>query len=175
MLSVHNTIGVIVAMLSRCIFVFYNLIFNVLVNVNISNRKPLAGKLHPVWRNTTSQLDILKATVKAQLLVKRYPLSTSRTAGKKWSNICPLCEVEPETTAHFLLQCSKLSNIRQQYLPNIKGDYDQPPDDIVKIILDASCIIENPTTHETLCRNYTYKLHHKRSTLFRGSVWIQIE
>ena len=29
-----------------------------------------AGRLHPVWRNTTSQLDILKATVKAQLLVK---------------------------------------------------------------------------------------------------------
>ena len=61
------------------------------------------GKLHPLWRNTTSQLDILKATVKAQLLVKRYPLSTSRTAGKKWSNICKLCETEPETMAHFLL------------------------------------------------------------------------
>ena len=26
------------------------------------------GKLHPVWKNTVSQLDILKATVKAQLL-----------------------------------------------------------------------------------------------------------
>ena len=67
------------------------------------------GKLHSVWKNTVSQLDILKETVKAQLLIKRYPLSTSRTAGKKWSDTCPLCGSEPETTAHFLLRCSKLS------------------------------------------------------------------
>ena len=127
-----------------------------------------AGKLHPVWRNTTSQLDILKATVKAQLLVKRYPLSTSRTAGKKWSNTCPLCEKEPETTAHFLLRCNELNNIRQQYLPKITTDYDLPPDDIVKLILDSSYITENLPGHESLCRNFTYKLHHKRTTLLGG-------
>ena len=84
------------------------------------------GKLHPVWKNTVSQLDILKATVKAQLLIKRYPLSTSRTAGKKWSDTCPLCGSEPETTAHFLLRYSKLSNIRQQYLPKVMSCYEQP-------------------------------------------------
>ena len=127
------------------------------------------GKLHPVWKNTVSQLDILKATVKAQLLIKRYPFSTSRTAGKKWSDTCPLCGSEPETTAHFLLRCSKLSNIRQQYLPKVMSCYEQPsPDLLVRVILDSSYISENRITHETLCRNYTYKLHHKRSILLGG-------
>ena len=127
------------------------------------------GKLHPVWKNTVSQLDILKATVKAQLLIKRYPLSTSRTAGKKCSDTCPLCGSEPETTAHFLLRCSKLSNIRQQYLPKVISCYEQPsPDLLVRVILDSSYISENQITHETLCRNYTYKLHHNRSILLGG-------
>ena len=127
------------------------------------------GKLHPVWKNTVSQLDILKATVKAQLLIKRYPLSTSRTAGKKWNDTCPLCGSEPETTAHFLLRCSKLSNIRQQYLPKVMSCYEQPsPDLLVRVILDSSYISENQITHETLCRNYTYKLHRKRSILLGG-------
>ena len=127
------------------------------------------GKLHPVWKNTVSQLDILKATVKAQLLIKRYPLTTSRTAGKKWNDTCPLCGSEPETTAHFLLRCSKLSNIRQQYLPKVMSCYEQPsPDLLVRVILDSSYISENRITHETLCRNYTYKLHHKRSILLGG-------
>ena len=66
---------------------------------------------------------------------------------------------EPETTAHFLLRCSKLSNIRQQYLPKVMSCYEQPsPDLLVRVILDSSYISENRITHETLCRNYTYKL-----------------
>jgi hypothetical protein len=54
--------------------------------------------IHPVWEHVTSQLDIRKATVKSQLLIQRYPLSTSHTAGKKKSSLCPLCKDEPETT-----------------------------------------------------------------------------
>ena len=82
---------------------------------------------------------------------------------------CPLCESEPETTAHFLLRCSKLSNIRQQYLPKIMSCYEQPsPDLLVRVILNSSYLSENRITHETLCRNYTYKLHHKRSILLGG-------
>ena len=39
--------------------------------------------VHLTWKNLSSPLDIQKATVKAQLLVKRYPLATSPTAGAR--------------------------------------------------------------------------------------------
>ena len=37
-------------------------------------------QLHPVWQGLHNPLSILKATAMAQLLIKRYPLSTSHTA-----------------------------------------------------------------------------------------------
>ena len=52
--------------------------------------------LHPVWEDLNA-IDIDKATVKAQLLIKRYPLATSPTAGANRSEMCPLCKEEPNT------------------------------------------------------------------------------
>ena len=124
------------------------------------------GVTHPVWRWTECQLDILKATVKAQLLIKRYPLSTSRTAGMRMRDKCPLCEIEPETTSHFLLRCNKLADIRKAYLPKITT-CNIPSDELVKLILDSNYGNRN-NDHEILCRNFTYKLHHKRCTMLGG-------
>ena len=74
-----------------------------------------------------------------QLLIKRYPLSTLRMARKKCSDICPLRESEPETMALFLFWCSKLSNIRQQYLAKIMSYCEQHSADLlVKMILNSS-------------------------------------
>lgn len=36
------------------------------------------------------------------------------------SNICPLCEREPEEVSHFLLRCEKLSQSRQPFIDKIK-------------------------------------------------------
>ncbi len=140
--------------------------------MNINLCEP--GKLHPVWRNVSSQLDILKSTVKAQLLVKRYPLTTSPTSGAKKSDVCPLCGDEPETTAHFLLHCRKLQSIRDHYLPHVMETIRNcrlsiDTETVVRVILDSSHIEANVPRHEQLCRNFVFKLHHKRTIMLGGS------
>ena len=48
------------------------------------------GQLHIVWQKLSSPLEIQKATVKAQLLAKRYPLANSPTSGVRKNDVCPL-------------------------------------------------------------------------------------
>ena len=43
--------------------------------------------LYPVWHDLYNSLAIRKATVKAQLMVQLYPLTTSPMAGAKCSDI----------------------------------------------------------------------------------------
>ena len=43
--SVHNTTGVIVAMVSGCMLAFFNLISNILVNFSITEQKPSTSAL----------------------------------------------------------------------------------------------------------------------------------
>ena len=40
------------------------------------------GTVHPVWKYGSDPLQSLMASTKAKLLVQRYPLTTSHTAGK---------------------------------------------------------------------------------------------
>ena len=46
--------------------------------------------MHPIWHDLQNPLDIRQATVKAQLMVRRYPLTTCPTAGAKRSDKYPL-------------------------------------------------------------------------------------
>ena len=129
--------------------------------------------LHPMLQDASSQLDIKKMTVKLQLLVQRYALSTSRTAGNARSDRCPLCSSEPETTTHFLLQCSTLHPIHIKYLPEILNKFrkHQLPIDlanVVKIILDCTFLPDDDKNFERLCKNFVYKLHHTRAILLGG-------
>ena len=57
---------------------------------------------------------VKKAGIKARLLVQRYPLATSYTAGRKKQDIilCPLCKADRETMTHFLLQCEATDILR---------------------------------------------------------------
>ena len=131
------------------------------------------GKFHPIWRNISSQLDILKATVKAQLLVMRYPLASSMTAGVRRNDRCPLCLTEPETTTHFLLYCSALRTVRVRYILRItdalrNSSTSVDPDTMVKVILDSSSVAGTPALEE-LTRNFVYKLHHTRAKLLGGT------
>ena len=101
------------------------------------------GKLHSTWLELHNKLDIRKASVKAQLLVQRYPLSGNHTAGERKSTQCILCHQCEETTAHFLLHCSALYQARHLYLPRILDSLRRyrisvDPPNLVFILLDTN-------------------------------------
>lgn len=130
------------------------------------------GQVHPVWMDISCPLDVQKASVKAQLLVKRYPLATSHTAGKKKKEVCPLCGDEDETTTHFLLHCTTLATARQPYLRRIlyickQYSIEVSTENITKLILDSSYLPEEDGL-EKLTRNMTFKLHCTRSMMLGG-------
>ena len=131
------------------------------------------GQLHLIWQNLSSPLEIQKATVKAQLLVKRYPLATSPTSGVRKNDTCPLCKEEPETTTHFLLQCSTLSLVRLPYISRIldlcrQQSISIDPETLTRIILDSTHLPIPNTIHETTCRNFVFKLHNTRAKILGG-------
>jgi hypothetical protein len=129
---------------------------------------------HPVWKDLNSPLDIRKATIKALLLVKRYPLTTSRVMGTKMTENCPLCQKEPETTVHFLLHCTSLQSERNIYLPRVLdtaryNGISVDTQQICMLILDSNNIEEQQRAqHEKLTRNFVFKLHSRRSLLLGG-------
>ena len=130
-------------------------------------------QIHPVWQNLHSPLEIMKATVKAQLLIQRYPLTTNRTAGSRRADICPLCKEEPETVSHFLLVCPALHSDRLPYLMRIlnicrEKKISIDPDSLTNIILDSNHLPEDDIPHEALCRNMIFKLHSLRSIKLGG-------
>ena len=128
---------------------------------------------HPVWQGIRSPLDILKATVKAQLLVKRYALSSSYTAGTSRVNLCPLCKVEQEDTRHFVVQCDALMEVRRPYLKHILSTCRQQQlsidqDNLTRIILDSTLLPNPDERHEEVCRNLVFKLHTTRLRCLGG-------
>jgi hypothetical protein len=131
------------------------------------------GTPHPIWLDLDNPLDIRKATVQAQLLVQRYPLASSRTAGKNRCDTCPLCKTEAESTTHFLLHCSKLSEARRPYLTRIlhmcrMSRLSVDPETLTSIILDPSYVPSRDKQYMQICRNLVYKLHHKRAIFLGG-------
>ena len=134
------------------------------------------GYIHPIWEDRNA-IAIDKATVKAQLLVRRYPLATSPTAGANRSNICPLCKLEDETPAHFLLYCPAMAKERKGYLNRVLNTcrtyrLSIDPIDIVKVILDSNHLPVPDARFEEMTRNMVFKLHGKRSVLLgSGSVF----
>ena len=77
------------------------------------------GYVHTIWSHNTDPLEAHMATVKARILVQRYPLSSSHCAGKNASPTCPLCREGEETTEHFLIVCPALMKRRVRYLENL--------------------------------------------------------
>ena len=131
------------------------------------------SKIHIVWQDLQSPLDVRKATVKAQLLVQRYPLATNRTAGAKRAEICPLCTEEPETVTHFLLQCKALQPERTPYLRRVLTTCREKkisihPESLTMLILDTNHLPTPDKYHEKTCRNMIFKMHSKRAILLGG-------
>ena len=126
-----------------------------------------SGTIHPIWRNLYNTNDVKKAVIKARLLVQRYPLATSYTAGRKKDDICPLCKADRETVTHFLLHCEATNILRQplmreilhickRYRVSIEHEY------LTKVLLDSNCIKFKHNLEE-VSRNLVWILHRHRS------------
>ena len=128
------------------------------------------GQIHPVWQNLNCPLDIEKATVKAQLLIGRYPLSSCRTSGYNRSVLCPLCQEEEETATHFLLNCPALEKQRSTYIQRIITITGRLTElEFTKVLLDSTYIDPpNRDKLESLTRNMIFKLAYKRGILMGG-------
>jgi hypothetical protein len=134
-------------------------------------------QVHSVWLHNSTPLEAHMATVKARILVQRYPLYSSYCAGKKKSARCPLCTEEEETVQHFLLRCPSLSRYRMPYLREIYTCVLMASAPMPANQEDLCILILNPETYlagdcvlqlETTTRRMIFKLHSERSVLLGG-------
>ena len=138
------------------------------------------GYSHPVWKTGPDPIQATMATVKAAMLVGRYPLSGHKCAGKRQLPSCPQCNLEPETIQHFLLKCPAYQDIRSAYIPRLEQDLSISmsaftDDQTVSIILDPSHITADEdlgVQAETTSRRMCYAMHNRRAvTEGRGSMY----
>ena len=132
------------------------------------------GHVHRIWRlDGKGGLEVTKATTKAKLLVKRYPLYSCRVSGAQYKDLCPLCNSHSETLEHFLLHCDALDCVREPDLCNFISILNDPsltgsPASLARILLDCSSAnLCDPVADslEALSRNLCFKLHRRRSLL----------
>ena len=127
------------------------------------------GEVHPVWRYAEDPDHAHMATVKAKLLVGRYPLAANWCAGKKKSDVCPLCHGPPESTTHFLAECAKLEKKRRPYIRKIERELNELGYEIPENSEEmARTILEPPEDSRRLqevTRRLCYSLHNERETM----------
>ena len=129
--------------------------------------------MHPTWRDLGCPLAIEQATVKALLLVQRYPLTTSPVSGTRALDKGPLCQEEPETLTHFLLHCSKLRSARVKFLLKLLPTFRRlkfpvDPDVVIRVILDSTHLPEQNDELEAMCRRFVFEIHTIRSVTLGG-------
>ena len=138
-----------------------------------------AGIVHDVWYHTADPLDVQMATIKAKLLVQRYPLGYSYCAGKGKAEKCALCDNEEETINHFLLTCPTLATKRSAYLQRLyqllletNSHLPKNAKDLLTLILTPAKLVEEEYVEafEQLSRRLIFKLHQARSVLMGGEV-----
>ena len=140
-------------------------------------------RIHNIWKlGAACTLTVMKASILMKLLTQRYPLMTSRTAGKAYGSPCPLCNTQVETMNHFILRCPELEGDRGPYIQQLSNTLHshgvrgpRSEDDMVRLILDPSNHTDNEETQLQLmyiARNLCFKLHYRRSlSLGNGSVY----
>jgi hypothetical protein len=79
------------------------------------------GRIHPVWKNLDTPMDIKRATTKARLLCGVYILQSNRAAFNQFrvDPTCPLCRQGNENLRHFLLACSALHAARTKRITKL--------------------------------------------------------
>ena len=133
------------------------------------------GHLHPAWDSArTDPHTSFCASIRVKILVQRYPIATSHTAGRSRSLTCKLCNEDDESMIHFLLQCTALASARSEHLASImstirKYHVSVDPETMVKHIIDPTHIIditdEDLMWVEECVRKLCFKLHVTRSVL----------
>ena len=136
-------------------------------------------KLHPVWDHNSDPLAAHMATVKARLLIQRYPLRSSYCAGKNKNAPCPLCSKEEETVQHFVIDCPTLKHQRLYYLTElyqiiIQHNLKLPstPKELLALIFNPTIVTEEVTIImkiEDISRRMIFKLHNERAITLGGT------
>ena len=121
------------------------------------------------------------ATVRAALLVGRYPLTDHKCAGRKQSATCPNCEGdEPETVNHFILRCHLYDDIRSKYMQQLQQDTTidittLTENELTCIIIDPSYVAEDEdhaVQLEERARRVCFAMHSRRAVSDgRGSMF----
>ncbi|VDI51416.1 Hypothetical predicted protein [Mytilus galloprovincialis] len=145
-----------------------------LSRLNYENVKE--GKIHNIWKSCgTNPYAITSASLKAKLATGTIYLQYHRA---KFSNghvspICQLCAEEEEDILHFILKCSKLQYIRDDFLHMIS-------EVLTENLEDQDLIQELITNDEHLCqlvidcskfRFLNENAQNRIETLSRVSTW----
>ncbi|CAG2198329.1 unnamed protein product [Mytilus edulis] len=151
------------------------------INFNDSN----IGTVHNIWKSSgTDPYSVNMAAIKVKIATGIMILQYQRSRFSKncISAICPLCNIEPEDTTHFILKCEKLSSIRNRFIQELKSflvdcnkhslliqELFDNGENLLHLIIDCTSYhfltYKEQVRIETLTRGLCYKLYHKRLLL----------
>ena len=158
-----------------------------LIYLNIDSLR--VGKVHQSWSSLPNDPVAVKRSIpKLRLLTGSYILQENRARFNKYNidATCALCRDGHESGVHFLVVCSRLQFVRQNYIGRLKGmlylensemiadSYISDPEKLTQIILNCSVYgargvlkfgKETVMNIELLSRNLCYALHKCRSEL----------
>ena len=158
-----------------------------LLYLNIESLR--VGKVHQSWSSLRNNPVAVKRSIpKLRLLTGSYILQENRARFNQCNTdaTCALCRDGHESRMHFLVVCSRLQFVRQNYIERLKGllylenseiiadSYISDPEKLTQIILDCSVYgargvlklgKETVMNIERLSRNLCYALHKCRSEL----------
>ena len=147
------------------------------------------GEIHQSLRTLPNDVRTVKrAYPKLRLLTGTYILQENRAKFNQYKidDTCTLCRANAETRVHFLVECSRFSNLRQGFIQsmrnilktsNTKSRIDEVltnPEKATQLILDSSVharngdlFIDTEMTDciEKISRNMCYNLHKYRCDL----------
>jgi hypothetical protein len=132
------------------------------------------GQVASIWYINSNPIEVQMATVKARLLVQRYPLGYSHYAGQRKSCVCILCRGGEETLEHFILLCPMLQKPRDKHVKILKKLLTehsltsclQEGRFLYFILSPSKFVSEELLPHcERVTRQLIYKLHIARSAL----------
>ena len=137
------------------------------------------GKTHWLLRHSGVARDIPCIGIKLKLVTGTYILQVNRAAfnQNQVDPTCMLCQQDPETVGHFLVECTALEEKRRPIMDSIVSSLieitDSPADseDLVNILLDCSKVIDIKNDKsilpvieniEKLSKRLCYTLHTER-------------
>ncbi|MEW8544375.1 MAG: reverse transcriptase family protein, partial [Candidatus Thiodiazotropha sp.] len=147
------------------------------------------GKMHHSLSSLPNNVrDVKKANTKLRLLTGTYILQENRVKFNQYvvDDTCTLCLANAESREHFLVECSSLEKVRQQFKPHIVQLLSQnnaeaqvkmylsKAENMTQLLLDSSLCgakgglvlsKEIDFELEKLTRNWCFALHRCRSEL----------